>query len=484
MSLKHSMIRGSVVISSIRMLLVALCISSGAIWIVSAREAVSVDVTWKTGFGRAVITPDKDVWLAGYGTKLSPNGNLHDIWKKSLERPVPALLAVGEVWVTFAGLVATVGQPVLDNAFSTVASASGASAKTIVTVATSTPEFPRKSEGDVIEMKDGGLLLVYMEFGGDGEDDAKTRLVARESADGGLSWARHRVVTETAPGDMNVYSPNLIRSKDGGILLVFMRQHRVGVLTNYVWKSIDEGRTFSPYAEFAAKTDLALCNSTVRRLASGRLLLPVSPAVPGDHGSWGKYAVTVLYSDDDGLTWREAANRLTLPMRGAMEPHVEQAGGGRVLMVMRNQLGSIHLSESSDDGVTWSEPKTTGLISPESCPQLIRIPVTGDLLMIWNNTYDPNFASHYGKRSPLTAAVSQDNGLTWRHVRDIETDPKRAFSNPGCRFTTGGKAILNYWTCEYLSSWLMQNNIDLRVAIIDTPWFYESPSGSIAPRQQ
>ena len=49
--------------------------------------------------------------------------------------------------------------------------------------------------------------------------------MARESADGGLTWGAHRVVTETNPGDVNVYSPNLIRAADGGMLLLFMRQH-------------------------------------------------------------------------------------------------------------------------------------------------------------------------------------------------------------------------------------------------------------------
>jgi sialidase-1 len=58
-----------------------------------------------------------------------------------------------------------------------------------------------------------------MEFGGDGSDFARTRLVAQESADGGLTWSGHRLITETAPGDVNVYSPNLIRAADGGILL-------------------------------------------------------------------------------------------------------------------------------------------------------------------------------------------------------------------------------------------------------------------------
>ena len=78
--------------------------------------------------------------------------------------------------------------------------------KTIVTVAKSTRDSTRKGEGDVIELNDGRLLLVYMEFSGTGSDFAKTRLVAQESADGGLTWDRHRVVTVTTTGDLNVYS--------------------------------------------------------------------------------------------------------------------------------------------------------------------------------------------------------------------------------------------------------------------------------------
>ena len=63
-------------------------------------------------------------------------------------------------------------------------------------------------------------------------------------------------------------------------------------------------------------------------------------------------------------------------------------------------------------------------------------------------------------------------------MRDIKTDPKRAFSNPGCRFTRDGRAILNYWTCEYLPNWSIQDIIDLRVAVIDSAWFYESSTKS------
>lgn len=348
----------------------------------------------------------------------------------------------------------------------------------VATVAKSTSEFTRKSEGDVIELDDGRLLLVYMEFSGDGSDFAKTRLVAQESSDGGRSWGTHRVVTETAAGDMNVYSPNLIRAREGGILLIFMRQHRAGSLTNYVWKSSDQGKTFQPHSEFVPKQDFSLCNGTIKRLSSGRLLLPANPPQPGKAAETGPYSATTLYSDDDGLSWKASTSRIALEKRGAMEPHVEQTSDGRVLMVMRNQLGKLYLSESKDDGVTWSEPWASELKSPESCPELTKIPGTDDLLMIWNHSYDPSFRSHFGKRSPLTSAISKDQGKTWIGIQDIETDPQRAFSNPNCRFTSDGRAIISYWTCEYLPDWRMQDVIDLRVAVVEKEWFYKSISAS------
>jgi hypothetical protein len=149
---------------------------------------------------------------------------------------------------------------------------------TILTLAASTPEFTRKGEGDVIELNDGRLMLVYMEFSGTGSDEAKTRFVSQESADRGKTWSGHRVIAETEPGDMNVYSPNLIRSSDGGILMIFMRQHETSppTSTHHAWKSTDEGRTFKPWSVFGKGTTYNVCNAVVKRMKSGRLLLPVT----------------------------------------------------------------------------------------------------------------------------------------------------------------------------------------------------------------
>jgi neutral ceramidase len=52
-------------------------------------SALAQEPTWKAGVATAVATPEKGVWLAGYGTKRPPDGKLHDIWMKALALEAP-----------------------------------------------------------------------------------------------------------------------------------------------------------------------------------------------------------------------------------------------------------------------------------------------------------------------------------------------------------------------------------------------------------
>jgi sialidase-1 len=142
-----------------------------------------------------------------------------------------------------------------------------------------------------------------------------------------------------------------------------------------------------------------------------------------------------LGDPDEGARRRNVAERVLV---------LEGTADGRVLMVMRSQFWSLFMAGSEDGGITWSKPQASGLSIPESCLEPARIPSTGDLVALLNNApYDPAF-DHYGKRTPLSAAVSHDGGRTWGLPRDIESDPRRAFSNPGCRFLRG--ALFNSTT--------------------------------------
>jgi sialidase-1 len=352
---------------------------------------------------------------------------------------------------------------------------------TLLTIAPASPENPRNSEAAIVERRDGSLLLVWQEYLASergSEDDAPNRLAAMVSHDGGRTWTDRRVLVETAPGDVNVYSPSLVRLPDGDLLFTYFRYNHLvpgepPLGSAYACRSRDEGETFSAPEVIFSRESIAFPSSTAKLLSTGRILLPVERQVGNVWSPTDHEVVGAAWSDDGGHTWRHSEHWADVPLRGAMEAHVEELKDGRILMVMRTQLGSVFQAHSADGGETWSLPQTTGLRAPESCPDLARLPRTGDLMIVWNNApYDPGFASHYGKRSPLTVAISSDESLTWTHVKNVEDDPGWAYSNPGCTFTRGGQCLLNYWAVAYTPDWLMSGPIDLKLAILDLDWLY------------
>jgi len=344
----------------------------------------------------------------------------------------------------------------------------------IVTASEATPEFPRSSEGSIVELADGELFMIFQRFEQSekgSEDDAPNKLVSLRSGDGGRTWGDLRVEVIPEPGDVNVYSPNLIRRPDGAILFVYMRCVQLGVgkltlATAIACTSYDESATFSGHRVIWDHEPYGFASATIRLLSDGRLILPIAGAKTGGWCTSDENAIAgFIVSDDQGATWQMCPGWIALPMRGAMEGHVEELQDGRLLTVMRTQLGAVFRAYSADRGATWSKPQTTGMRAPESCPELIRVPGSGKLMLVWNNSeYDPGFRSHYGKRSPLSIALSEDEGDTFRHVGDIETDPGWAYSNPGAYFLKDGTCVLNYWAVKYTPDWTFRNVLHLKVA--------------------
>ena len=115
--------------------------------------------------------------------------------------------------------------------------------------------------------------------------------------------------------------------------------------------------------------------------------------------------------------------------------------------------------------------------SPESPATIRRIPATGDLLLVWNNAFTAG-ANHGGKRTPLTAAISSDDGQTWKHIRNLETDPDQGYAYTSITFHRD-RALLSYYVSDRKT-----NHISSRFRSLPIRWFYEpkSPSRSLARR--
>ncbi len=172
------------------------------------------------------------------------------------------------------------------------------------------------------------------------------------------------------------------------------------------------------------------------QLDSGRILLPFGQWV-AEHGTkkpTGSNHVRILFSDDGGSSWKKSPAALTAPVKpvggriGAVEPTVLELNDGKVWMLIRTDSGRLYESYSKD-GVTWSSAAPSRFASSESPARLLRLP-DGRIVLIWNNCRERipppgRRYSAYSGRDVLHAAISEDDGRTWRGFREILRDPKR-----------------------------------------------------------
>jgi sialidase-1 len=325
----------------------------------------------------------------------------------------------------------------------------------------SSPEHPRYTEGSIVELADGSLLFAVTQFSGSGSDFATAHIVARTSSDGGRTWGEPRVLQENT-GGMNVMSVTLRRVAPEEIALFYLQKNSVSDLDLYVRFSEDEAQTFGEPVLVTANDGYHVVNNDrITRLTGGRLLAPAA-STPDVHAD--NHFVSHCYlSDDGGRTWRDSKGKVDAPKRGAMEPEVVELADGRVLMLLRTQLGYIGKSYSADGGETWSDMTSLGVQAPESPATVRRIPSTGDLLLVWNNTYSPG-AGHGGKRTPLTAAISADEGETWNVVGNLAEDPERTYAYTSLTFVRD-RAVLSYWEEE-------GGRFSCRFRSLPVSWFY------------
>lgn len=335
------------------------------------------------------------------------------------------------------------------------------------TIAASNSENPRNDTANVVELTNGDLMVLWHKYeGSSGADLALCRIYSKTSSDQGVTWKNERLVIDVAPGDMNVHAPAINRLADGELLLVCLRVHAENSTTMSVYRSADEGSSFTPTGTVWERSHgqwLQGGASSIVVLSTGRVVLPCHG---GDGGQFKQHNSALCWlSDDGGQTWRKSKGVVDLPMRGAMEASVAELES-KLFMSLRTQLGSIFFCHSEDGGESWTLPQTTGLGAPESGSCLRRIPGTETLMLIWNDSsYEP-LHHHYGRRRPLAVALSDDQGRSWNRWGDIEAG-EYELTNIGCTFTESGDAIITYMKVED-RDWdrFVRTGIDLCAAIV------------------
>ncbi len=333
------------------------------------------------------------------------------------------------------------------------------------------PGNPRNSEGAFLQLTDGRLAFIYTHFTGGGSDHAAAHLAARFSSDGGRTWTSEDQLVLPNEAKMNVMSVSLLRLASDEIGLFYLRKNALDDCRLYLRRSADEGRTWGePVLCIPDAGYFVVNNDRVIRLNTGRLVVPASRR--NSAGSPKPYpGVAVCYlSDDNGQSWRRSKTELNPPpgsATGLQEPGVVELKGGRLMMLCRTDQGCQFRSYSQDGGETWSPAEPSEIKSPVSPVSIKRIPLTGDLLLVWNDhtRIDPALK---GKRTPFTVAVSRDEGATWEKIKNLEDDADGWYCYTAIAFV-GDRVLLGHCAGDSQVGRLNRTQI----TAFDVDWLYK-----------
>lgn len=298
----------------------------------------------------------------------------------------------------------------------------------------------------IVQLPDGTFVAFFVH-------DAKgiQEVVTRTSNDNAKTWSPVESLLQLPKEPGNWAGPEALVDNKGEIHLFFLNDAHTGVIRTGederpkvgqmgpkrldIWhtKSFNARKGWRP-PELIWRGYTGALNSVIQ-LKGGRILLPFSFLTQRRWSSrgegldsftfMGQYDCNVAYSDDDGTSWHLSTPDLRVQVPdivsayGAVEPVVLEMKDGRVWMLIRTQMGRFYES-FSPNGSDWSEPEPTPLISSDSPAGLARL-TDGRIVLLWNNCL--RFPYAYGGRHVLHAAISSDEGKSWRGYREVARDP-------------------------------------------------------------
>jgi predicted neuraminidase len=166
-------------------------------------------------------------------------------------------------------------------------------------------------------------------------------------------------------------------------------------------------------------------------LPSGRILVPLY----SDGFNFSLIAIT----DDGGRTWSTGE---PIVGAGAVQPALVRRRDGSIVAYLRDNgppPQRVMVSESRDEGVSWSAVVDSDIPNPGSSVDVISLR-DGGWLMVFNDT-------EKGRHS-LALALSEDEGKTWPWKRHLELDSRAqgagSFHYPSSLQTRDGRIHVSY----------------------------------------
>jgi len=291
----------------------------------------------------------------------------------------------------------------------------------------------------VVETDDGGLLCAW--FGGTEEKDPDVAVWLSTFAEGAWSPPRRAAkVNETAH-----WNPVLFRDPAKGIFLFFKVGPDVPHWQTYWMRSADNGATWSDAVELVPGDvgGRGPVKNPPIILSDGAWLAPASTELKG----WKPFADR---SEDGGATWQRTADfeidHKAIRGIGAIQPTFWESAPGQVHTLMRTAAGCVVRTDSRDGGRTWRPVYKTDL--PNNNSGLCALGLEdGRVLLVYNPV-----GENWGPRTPLSLAVSSDNGAAWTILAHFENE-EGEYSYPTIVRTSRGVAVSYTWKRERVRCW-------------------------------
>ncbi|WP_078578435.1 sialidase family protein [Salipaludibacillus agaradhaerens] len=345
--------------------------------------------------------------------------------------------------------------------------------------------YPHNHASNLLELDSGDLLCTW--FGGSKEGKADITVMVSTFSKENRTWHPPQAVSDDST--RSEQNPILFKNPNGQIWLIYTAQYAVHQDSSVVRYSVsdDEGVTWSKVKDLFDKPGTFVRNPPVIT-ENNDIILPAYYCLKSTNGFLGNDYSVVKRSKDNGNTWEETKIEGSEGLVHLSLVHLE---GQRLVGFFRSRKADkIYRTVSNDLGFTWSKPSPTHLPNNNASIQATKLS-RGQLVMVFNNInaeerppkenrppwFDPSDMDKVGVnkenqsdaiwgvvRNPLSIAVSEDEGLTWKHVKsviesqDINSEPE--FSYPSIKQDREGKIHITF---TYLRQYIQHVIVDEQV---------------------
>ena len=275
----------------------------------------------------------------------------------------------------------------------------------------------------LLETDQGTMLCCW--FAGSFEGDTDINVVVSRLEQGSDQWSEPVYISND--NDFSNQNPSLFKAPNGEIWAMYTSQkgREAGKdnmqYTAVVKKQIstDDGQTWSQ-PEVVFPEEGTFSRQPIQILSNGRWVYGNWLCTDSASGLSGDPSA-VQISDDEGKTWR----RVDVPeSSGRVHITIVELEDGHLVGFMRSREADfIYRSESKDYGDTWSVPVPTVLPNNNSSISAVKL-ASGRIAVAYNPTSAPASYTKKGAwpglRCPVAVALSEDGGLTFPLIRNME----------------------------------------------------------------